>query len=136
MSTEIATDDTEPTQPCNLRLAFVRGALLLQEKWVMLIVFDLLEGPRSFNQLMRKGSVNTTTLTQRLNLLERAGVLEKTIHSTMPPRTSYKLTDAGLELRTVLHAIQEWAEHYLMPAVAADSAGELLDDRELICTKD
>jgi len=96
----------------------------------MMIVFDLLEGPRSFNQLMRKGSINTTTLTQRLNLLEKEGVLTKTIHSTMPPRTSYELTTSGLELRSVLGAIQDWSERCLpavdetdiCPTVESDSA--------------
>jgi DNA-binding HxlR family transcriptional regulator len=120
MSTEITADVTEPVVPCNLRSAFIRGALLLQEKWVLMIVFDLLDGPRSFNQLMRKGSINTTTLTQRLNLLEKANVLVKTVHSTMPPRTSYELTDAGRELKTVLMAIQEWSEKNVPVAIAED----------------
>jgi DNA-binding HxlR family transcriptional regulator len=123
MASEIESDDTEPTEVCNVRLAFVRGALLLQEKWVMMIVFDLLDGPRSFNQLMRKGSVNTTTLTQRLHLLENAGVLVKTVHSTMPPRTSYELTQAGLELREVFNAIQVWSERNLAPAGEAEVCG-------------
>jgi DNA-binding HxlR family transcriptional regulator len=92
---------------------FVRGALLLQEKWVMMIVFSLLDGPVSFSELMRKGTVNTTTLTQRLNLLEHAGVLVKTIHSTMPPRTSYELTESGHALKPVLEAITQWSEKYL-----------------------
>jgi DNA-binding HxlR family transcriptional regulator len=108
-------DSQEEAEPCDFRLAFVRGALLLQEKWVMLIVFDLLDGPRSFSQLMRKGSINTTTLTQRLNLLETAGLLKKTIHSTMPPRTSYELTVAGLELKPVLDAIAAWSDKFLAP---------------------
>jgi len=110
--------------PCNFRLAFIRGALLLQEKWTMMIVFDLLDGPRSFSQLMRKGSVNTTTLTQRLNMLEKAGLLVKTIHSTMPPRTSYELTDAGQELRPIFNAIQQWADQHLPEANEAEVCPE------------
>jgi DNA-binding HxlR family transcriptional regulator len=119
MTDDISTGDTEQTEPCNFRLAFVRGALLLQEKWVLLIVYDLLEGPRSFNQLMRRGSINTTTLAQRLNLLEKSGILTKTVHSTMPPRTSYELTQSGQNLRPVLSAIQQWSETYL-PASNVD----------------
>jgi DNA-binding HxlR family transcriptional regulator len=120
VSQEEITDETEPTEPCNLRLAFIRGALLLQEKWVMMIVFDLMEGPKSFNQLMRKGSINTTTLTQRLHLLEKSELLVKTIHSTMPPRTSYELTDAGRELQPILDSIQAWSEKNLHPVVEAE----------------
>jgi DNA-binding HxlR family transcriptional regulator len=119
MASESMPDGAEPTVPCNYRLAFIRGALLLQEKWVLMIVFDLMDGPRSFNQLMRKGSVNTTTLAHRLNLLERSAILVKTVQSTMPPRTSYELTTAGRDLQTVLHAIQEWSEKHL-PADAVE----------------
>ncbi len=100
-------------EPCEASLDFVRGALLLQEKWVLIIVFSLLSGPSGFSNLMRKGNVNTTTLTQRLNLLEQTGILVKTIHSTMPPRTSYELTEAGLALRPVLESITEWSGNYL-----------------------
>jgi DNA-binding HxlR family transcriptional regulator len=128
MTIEIAADDTEPTAPCNFRLAFIRGALLLQEKWVLMIVFDLMEGPRSFSQLMRKGSINTTTLTQRLNLLEKAKVLVKTVHSTMPPRTSYELTDSGRELITVVQAIRAWSEKNLPDLSASE-----LCDVESVC---
>ena len=103
---------------CEAAATFIRGALLLQEKWVMMIVHSLLGGSISFNELMRRGGVNTTTLTQRLGLLERAGVLVKTIHSTMPPRTSYELTEAGLALRPVLEAIADWSDKHL-PALDA-----------------
>ncbi len=99
--------------PCQITAAFLRGALLLQEKWVMMIIFSLLSEPISFSELMRRGNVNTTTLTQRLNMLEEAGLLIKTVHSAMPPRTSYALTEAGLALRPVLQAIIDWSGKYL-----------------------
>lgn len=93
----------------------MRGVLLLQEKWVLMIVFSLLGGPLSFCDLMRRGTINTTTLTQRLHLLEEAGLLTKTIHSAMPPRTSYALTEGGLALKPILDAIAEWSSAYLAP---------------------
>ena len=80
---------------------------------MLMIVFSLLAGPTGFSELMRRGNVNTTTLTQRLNLLERAGILVKTIHSTMPPRTSYALTEAGLALGPILEAVARWSGKYL-----------------------
>ena len=109
---------------CDLAAVFVRGALLLQEKWVLMIVFSLLRGPTGFSELMRRGNVNTTTLTQRLNLLERMGMLVKTIHSTMPPRTSYELTEAGRALTPVLDAITEWSGKYLMASEASGRCAE------------
>ncbi len=94
--------------------SLIRGVLLLQEKWVLLIAHQLLRGPIGFCELNRKAEgVNATTLSQRLDLLEQAGLLTKTIHSFMPPRTSYELTEAGRALKPVLDAIEAWSEKYL-----------------------
>lgn len=87
---------------------------LLQEKWALFIVYALFSGPSGFNEMSRNaGPVNSTTLAQRLARLEQAGLVRKTIHSTMPPRTSYELTEAGLALRPVIDAIAAWSERYV-----------------------
>ena len=105
----------------------ITAILLLQEKWNLLIVQSLLEHPLGFNEMARRaGPVNATTLAQRLGQLERAGVLAKTVHSTMPPRTSYALTEAGRALAPVLDAIATWAEQYpLQPAPACEAGAAL-----------
>jgi DNA-binding HxlR family transcriptional regulator len=125
---EYAADVAEETSAANSCLSpppFVRGALLLQEKWVLIIVHSLLSGPTGFSELMRRGHVNTTTLTQRLNLLEQAGLVVKTIHSTMPPRTSYRLTESGRALQPVIDAISEWsAQHLSQPHDPSACSGE------------
>ncbi len=124
MQNTLGKDESE-IQPCHLATVFIRGASLLQEKWVFMIVYSLLAGPIGFSELMRRGNVNTTTLTQRLQLLEQSGLLTKTIHSTMPPRTSYELTEAGLALKPILDAIGEWSERYLAAGEASsDCPGE------------
>ncbi len=79
----------------------------------MMIVYSLLAGPTGFSELVRRGNVNTTTMTQRLNLLEAAGLLVKTVHSTMPPRTSYELTESGRALKPILEAIASWSSEHL-----------------------
>lgn len=92
---------------------------LLQEKWVLHIVRSLLEGPHGFNELARAvGGANATTLSQRLDRLERLGVVDKTVESTMPPRTRYELTTAGRELEDVVDAIDRWGRAHM----ARDSA--------------
>ena len=92
----------------------VNAFSLLQEKWALFIVYALLNGPIGFNEMSRAaGRVNSTTLTQRLVLLEQAGLVHKKIHSTMPPRTSYELTEAGRALQPVIEAIAAWSERYM-----------------------
>jgi DNA-binding HxlR family transcriptional regulator len=100
---------------------------LLQEKWVLHIVRSLLEGPHGFNELARAvGGANATTLSQRLDRLERLGVVDKTVESTMPPRTRYELTPAGRELDGVIAAIDRWGRaHMAHDMDAAQDAAEV-----------
>ena len=87
---------------------------ILQEKWVLHIIRTLLDGPRGFNELRRLvGGCNPTTLTQRLEGLVGLGLVEKTVHSTMPPRTTYELTGAGVALQGVVGEIDRWARAHL-----------------------
>ena len=95
---------------------------ILQEKWTLHIVRALLEGPKGFNELGRVvGGCNPATLKTRLDRLEDLGLLEKTVHSQMPPRTSYSLTDGGVDLSQVVAAIDTWARTHL-PATAEEAA--------------
>ncbi|HLG76544.1 MAG TPA: helix-turn-helix domain-containing protein [Ktedonobacteraceae bacterium] len=97
-----------------------KALLLFQEKWVLFIVYNLLQGPLGFNELSRRAvNVNSRTLSQRLDLLEQQGIVTRTVHSTIPPRTSYALTKMGTEVRPVLEAISAWGEKYML-----EEAGE------------
>ena len=91
---------------------------LLQEKWTLHIIRQLLKGPSGFNELSRAvGGVNSNTLAQRLEHLEKLGVVKKTIISTMPPKTSYSLSDAGIELNEVVEAIGQWGVKHMSAPV-------------------
>jgi DNA-binding HxlR family transcriptional regulator len=92
--------------------------LVLQGKWTLHIVSALLSGARGFNDLARAiGGCNPATLAERLDTLERLGLLTKTVESTMPPRTSYALTRAGSALEEVIGSIDRWGQRHLEPDV-------------------
>lgn len=102
---------------CNdyVPLKIGKALTLLQEKWVLFIVYNLLQGPLGFNELSRRAvNVNSRTLSQRLDLLEQHGIVTRTVYSTIPPRTSYALTEAGTGLRPVLAAISTWGDTYII----------------------
>ena len=89
---------------------------LLQEKWVLFIVRSLLQGAKGFNELRREvGGCNPSTLSERLDTLEKRGIITKTVCSTMPPRTSYELTAAGVALQNVILEIDAWSRQHLKP---------------------
>jgi DNA-binding HxlR family transcriptional regulator len=95
---------------------------VLQEKWTLHIARALLDGPMGFNELGRTvGGCNPATLKARLDHLEALGVLRRTVHSQMPPRTSYELSASGIALQRVIDAIDAWAREHLnaqVPSIA------------------
>ncbi|MDZ7703291.1 MAG: helix-turn-helix domain-containing protein [Trueperaceae bacterium] len=86
---------------------------LLQEKWTLHIIRQLLAGPSGFNELARGVGVNAVTLSARLSRLEALGVVRREVESVMPPKTRYELTEAGLELQGVIDAVGQWGRAYL-----------------------
>jgi DNA-binding HxlR family transcriptional regulator len=93
-----------------------RALEVVGERWSLLIVRDLLLGPRRFTDLARSLSdITPTRLTNRLRQLEAAGVVTRE-----PPRRGrevwYRLTDAGLDLGPVVDALTLWGiEHAFEP---------------------
>jgi DNA-binding HxlR family transcriptional regulator len=113
MSSAHKTLPEEDDNPCGVPAKLNAAFGLLQEKWVLSIVYVLMRGPIGFNEVGRgAGSVNAATLAQRLSRLEKAGLVTKTVQSTMPPKTSYELTEAGRALRPVVEALTKWSERY------------------------
>jgi DNA-binding HxlR family transcriptional regulator len=97
-----------------IKCQYGRAFSLLQEKWVLFTLHYLSEGAMGFNELSRCGKgINPTTLSQTLSLLEAAGLITRAVHSTIPPKTSYELTEAGRALKPILEAMGEWSARYL-----------------------
>jgi DNA-binding HxlR family transcriptional regulator len=94
-----------------------RALGMLQAKWTLHIVRALLDGPKGFNELARAlGGCNPVTLSQRLDGLVAAGLVERRAERAGPRRACYRLTDAGRALEEVLAAIEAWARRYPPPA--------------------
>jgi DNA-binding HxlR family transcriptional regulator len=103
---------------------------LLQEKWTLHIIRALLAGPLGFNELGRTVGANPSTLAQRLERLEEARIVERTVQSVMPPRTSYALSLAGMELQSVIDALARWATAHLEAPI--DAAEHSTSGRDLL----
>ena len=80
------------------------------DKWTVLVVELLSNGPMRFNELRRLiGNISQKMLTTTLRGLERDGLVTRTVYPTVPPRVDYELTDLGRELRAPVHALAGWA---------------------------
>jgi DNA-binding HxlR family transcriptional regulator len=88
-----------------------RSSELLAERWTPIIVRNLLNGCRTFNEI-RQGApgISTALLAQRLDILERHGVLRRTVDGRA---VTYRLTEMGQALRPVLDAMGQWGARWL-----------------------
>ena len=80
------------------------------DKWTVLIVSTLGEGPKRFNELRRAlGSISQRMLTLTLRGLERDGLVTRTVFPAIPPRVEYELTKLGRSLLEPVSAMSAWA---------------------------
>jgi len=90
--------------------AIARALDVIGERWALLVVRELLLGPRRYTDL-RSGLPNASpnVLSERLRELERAGVVRR--RKLPPPAASrvYELTDWGLDLEETVTALGHWA---------------------------
>src|SRR6476659_4524562 len=82
------------------------------DKWSVLVVVMLGNGPKRFNELRRSiASISQRMLTLTLRGLERDGLVTRTVFATIPPRVDYALTELGRSLLTPVNALGAWARH-------------------------
>jgi DNA-binding HxlR family transcriptional regulator len=80
------------------------------DKWTVLVVSTLGEGPKRFNELRRAlGSISQRMLTLTLRGLERDGLVTRTVFPTIPPRVDYELTKLGRSLLEPVSELGLWA---------------------------
>jgi DNA-binding HxlR family transcriptional regulator len=80
------------------------------DKWSVLVVSRLGDGPVRFNELRRSiGGISQRMLTLTLRGLERDGLITRTAFPTIPPRVDYALTPLGRDLLNPVSALGVWA---------------------------
>jgi DNA-binding HxlR family transcriptional regulator len=98
-----ARADAPPPSPLELALERVG------DRWSLLLVEALLDGPRRFNELGDAvAGIAPNILTDRLRRLEREGVVLARPYSDRPPRMEYALTSAGRDLAGALRLLADW----------------------------
>jgi DNA-binding HxlR family transcriptional regulator len=86
-----------------------RALDLVGDKWTLLIVRDLLAGPRRFVQLQQVlPGISTEQLRSRLNRMVADGLLTRQRFREVPPRVEYSLTERARQLSPVIGALSRW----------------------------
>jgi DNA-binding HxlR family transcriptional regulator len=88
---------------------------IVAEPWTPLILRDLFLGVRRFDVLAEDLGISRNLLTQRLDHLIRAGVVEKRPYHQRPPRYEYLLTEAGRDIVPALITLMAWGDRWATP---------------------
>lgn len=101
---------------------------LLGSKWTVQVVRALAETDRGFAALQRElDGVTAKTLSARLSELTCLGFVDRQVTATSPPRTNYRLTEAGERLATVLADVRSLVDVEECPDGACPVAADPSD---------
>ncbi|MFE5861653.1 winged helix-turn-helix transcriptional regulator [Streptomyces virginiae] len=82
-------------------------------KWALLIIEALGENTLRFSELRDEiEGISHKMLTQNLRMLERNGLLARTVYPVVPPRVEYTLTEPGQALRVTIDGLCDWTHRY------------------------
>ena len=105
---------------------------IVGEWWTLLILRDAFLGYSRFDEFESRLGIARNVLTQRLDRLVEAGVLERTPYQQRPVRYDYLLTGKGRDLWHVITAMRQWGDRWAAPAgppveLVHDACGEIVN---------
>lgn len=110
------------------KCGMARAALLLGDKWTLLVVREALYGVTRFDAMQSDLNVPRTVLSNRLKRLVAAGVLTKRLYKKPGARSRFRyvLTPMGMDLALPLMALMQWGEKHL-PQHEENPAAEIVE---------
>ncbi len=118
--------------------------------WTLLVLRDAFLGVRRFDEFQRDLGIARNILTDRLNTLVDAGILERRKYQDVPERFEYRLTEKGRDLYPVLIGLMQWGDkwaprkggppvvlahnacdHEVMPVLSCPHCGEHVAARDM-----
>jgi DNA-binding HxlR family transcriptional regulator len=98
-----------------------RVLAVLAEKWTLLIVSQLAEGPMRTAQIRRRvDGVSEKMLIQTLRKLEVFGLVSRRSYPEVPPRVEYRLTPLGRSMARLTHLFARWVERNVASLLKAE----------------
>lgn len=84
---------------------------IIGSKWTMLLLHHLFEGKKRFGELQRAlEGISPKTLSQRLQELEKEGIISKKVFAEIPLHVEYTLTKKGQSLSDIFDKMSDWGE--------------------------
>jgi DNA-binding HxlR family transcriptional regulator len=86
---------------------------LIGNKWKILILRDVLDGPKRFGELRKSlEGISQKVLTDNLRDMEKDGLLNRTVFPEVPPRVEYSLSEIGETMRPIIKQMEAWGSMY------------------------
>ena len=98
-----------------MNCSVARSLEVIGEWWTPLLLRDLFLGVSRFDDFQERLGIARNVLTERLNRLVEAGVVEKVPYQERPVRFDYRLTEKGADLWRVVTALREWGDRWESP---------------------
>jgi len=135
--------DALDEEPCPI----ARSLAVLGDRWTLMIIRDAFFGVRRFEAFQASLRISRTSLSERLQTLVDARVLERIAYSERPVRYEYRLTRRGKELHDVMLLLARWGNsiaeapitetvhatcgHVLTPVLTCADCGEPVRPRDV-----
>ncbi len=120
-------------QECSI----ARSLELLGERWTLLVIRDVFNGKRRFEQIQQNLGVARNVLTNRLERLVEEEIFERRPYQERPPRYEYFLTEKGIDLWPTMVSLMAWGDKHLAGRdgppvmIVHKRCGGLVNDRRI-----
>ncbi|AHG62198.1 winged helix-turn-helix transcriptional regulator [Advenella mimigardefordensis] len=99
---------------CSPGCAVEAAINLIDGRWKSIILFHLLSGTLRFSEIRRTlASITPRMLTNQLRELEQDGLITRKVYPQVPPKVEYSLSDLGMSMAPILHALKAWGDAHL-----------------------
>ncbi|MEO3974463.1 helix-turn-helix domain-containing protein [Streptomyces sp. CAU 1734] len=106
-----SSDGADPTRADSLAREIFAD---IANKWALLIIEALGDDTLRFGEVRREvEGISHKMLTRNPRMLERNGLVDRTVYPTVPPRVEYALTEPGRALRRTVDGMCDWTHRYL-----------------------
>lgn len=103
----------------DMHCSIAQSLEIVGEWWTLLILRDSFLGVRRFEDFVSRLGIARNVLTNRLDTLVEAGVLERRAYDEARGRYDYVLTDKGRALWPVMTALRQWGDEWVLGEGAA-----------------
>jgi DNA-binding HxlR family transcriptional regulator len=133
-----------------MRCSVARTLEIAGEWWTFLILRDLFQGVRRFDDMQRRTGIARNILSDRLRTLVEHGIIERRLYQERPERFEYRLTEKGIDLYPVLVTLMAWGDrwaageegppvilnhkgcgHDVMPGLSCPDCGQAIGARDM-----